>query len=635
MTALIATAILQSALAAAPASPARDLHSYAEPERVAVTALALDLDVSFEQKKLAGSAELSLAWKDPKATTLVLDTRDLSISKVEVSDADGVFVETKHRLEARDPVLGQKLVIETPKQNEKVKVHYASAPTASGLQWLEPQQTQGGKHPFMFSQSQAIHARSWIPLQDTPAVRFTYTATIRAPEGLRVVMSADNDPKATGADGFRFEMPQRIPSYLLAIAAGDLEFASLGKRTGVYAEPGRIAAAAKEFTDTEAMIDATEKLYGPYRWERYDLLILPPSFPFGGMENPRLTFATPTIIAGDKSLVALVAHELAHSWSGNLVTNASWPHLWLNEGFTVYVENRITEAVYGAEQALMDRVIEEHELIEEMKPLEPELQKLVPDIGTRDPDDTFTDVPYTKGAWFLRTLEQRAGRERFDRFIRAWFDAHAFGSVTTADFVAFLERELLVADAELMPKAELEEWLHAPGLPVSALRAKSPRLEAVDDLRAKFFAGEIEADAIGAKAWVTQEWLHFLNDLPRDASAKQLAALDQAWKLTRTGNAEIAMRWFLAGIRADYAPIREPMSKYLVGIGRRKLVVPLYEELAKTPANKAWAEQVFARAKPGYHPLTQKTVAEKLAAKPKPESDGEGEREGEGEGIAQ
>ncbi|HET9484845.1 MAG TPA: M1 family aminopeptidase/hydrolase, partial [Xanthomonadales bacterium] len=288
--------------AASPASPAaaRDLHSYAEPERVVVTALALDLDVSFERKSLEGSAELSLEWKDPKATQLVLDTRDLAITRVEQSDVDGVFVETKHVLGEADPVLGSRLVIDTPKQPLKVKVHYRSAPTASGLQWLPPEQTLGKKHPFMFSQSQAIHARSWIPLQDTPSVRFTYTATVRAPKGLRAVMSADNDPKATGEDGYRFTMPQPIPSYLLAIAVGDLRFAPLGKRTGVYAEPGRIAAAAKEFTDTEAMIDATEKLYGPYRWERYDLLILPPSCPFGGMENPRLTFATPTIIAGDK-----------------------------------------------------------------------------------------------------------------------------------------------------------------------------------------------------------------------------------------------------------------------------------------------------------------------------------------------
>ncbi|HVF34612.1 MAG TPA: M1 family aminopeptidase/hydrolase, partial [Candidatus Saccharimonadia bacterium] len=459
-------------LATPPASAvASDLHSYSQPGRVVVTALALDLDVSFERKSLEGTAELALEWRDPKATSLVLDTRDLAIAKVELTDADGVWIETKHTLAARDPVLGSKLVVETPKQPAKVRVHYRSAPEASGLQWLTPEQTLGRKHPFMFSQSQAIHARSWIPLQDTPSVRFTYTATIRAPKGLRAVMSADNDPKGTGPE-FRFAMPQKIPSYLLALAVGDLRFASLGKRSGVYAEPERIDAAAKEFTDTEGMIDAAEKLYGPYRWERYDLLILPPSFPFGGMENPRLTFATPTIIAGDKSLVALVAHELAHSWSGNLVTNASWPHLWLNEGFTVYVENRITEAVFGPEQALMDRVIEEHELIEEMKPLEPELKKLVPDIGTRDPDDTFTDVPYTKGAWFLRTLEQRVGREAFDRFIRGWFDSHAFESVTTNDFLAYLDANLLKAHPDAMPRAERDAWLTEPGLPASALRVK-------------------------------------------------------------------------------------------------------------------------------------------------------------------
>jgi leukotriene-A4 hydrolase len=619
MRSLLLASLLTTAV---PAAAGTDLHSYAEPDKVVVTALALDLDVSFEKKALEGTAELSLDWKDAAAKQLVLDTRDLAIRKVEAMEAPDRWTEAKHALAARDATLGSKLTIETPKQPARVRITYATSPEASGLQWLTPEQTQGKKHPFMFSQSQAIHARSWVPLQDSPAVRFTYTAHIDVPKGLRAVMSADNDPKATGEGGYTFTMPQKIPSYLLALAAGDLRFASLGKRTGVYAEPGRIDAAAKEFTDTEAMVDATEKLYGPYRWGRYDLLILPPSFPWGGMENPRLTFATPTIIAGDKSLVNLVAHELAHSWSGNLVTNDTWAHVWLNEGFTVYVENRITEAVYGAEQALMDRVIEEHELIEEMKDLEPELQKLLPNIGSRDPDDTFTGVPYQKGAWFLRTLEQRAGREAFDPFIRGWFDGHAFESVTTDDFLAYLDEKLLKAKPEVMPKAELDAWLHETGIPVSALRAKSPRLEAVDAARTKLFAGELDAKDLGAKAWVTQEWLHFLNGIPKDATAEQLAKIDEAWKLTQTGNAEIAMRWFLAGIRAGYEPIRAPLRKYLVEIGRRKLVVPLYEELAKTPENKAFAEAAFAEAKPGYHPVTTKTVSEKLAAKPEPAKPG-------------
>ncbi len=612
------TSLLLGAACASAPSAAADLHSYAQPAEVVVTHVSLDLSAEFARKALEGTATLSLDWKDTAAKALTLDTRDLAIKRVETAAKDGAWADAKYALAARDPSLGQKLTIETPAQPAKVRITYATSPEASGLQWLAPEQTLDKRHPFMFSQSQAIHARSWVPLQDTPAVRFTYDATIRVPKGLRAVMSADNDPNASGEGGYRFTMPQRIPSYLLAVAVGDLRFASLGKRSGVYAEPGRIEAAAKEFTDTDAMIDATEKLYGPYRWGRYDLLILPPSFPFGGMENPRLTFATPTIIAGDKSLVSLVAHELAHSWSGNLVTNASWPHLWLNEGFTVYVENRITEAVYGPDQALMDRVIEEHELIEEMKDLEPELKKLLPNIGTRDPDDTFTGVPYQKGAWLLRTLEQRAGREAFDPFIRGWFDAHAFESVTTDDFLAYLDEKLLKVKPELMPRAELEAWLNEPGIPVSALRAKSPRLEAVDAARAKFLAGELAASKLGAKAWVTQEWLHFLNGLPKDVAKDKLGELDEAWHVTKTGNAEIAMRWFLAGIRAGYEPIRQPLERHLVGIGRRKLVVPLYEELAKTPENKAWAERVFAKAKPGYHPLTVKTVAEKLAAPPKP-----------------
>lgn len=606
------TLFLVACLGMSATALALDEHSYARYDQVRVKALDLDLDVSFERKALEGHADLELEWIDRNARTLELDTRDLTIERVLASDRRGAWKPAKFALAEVDKVLGARLTIQTPKQPKRVRIHYRTAPQASGLQWLTPAQTLGKERPFMFSQSQAIHARSWVPLQDTPAVRFTYTAHIGAPAGLRAVMSADNDPAADGKGGYRFTMPQPIPSYLLAIAVGELQFAPLGTRAGVYAEPGRLVAAAKEFEDTEAMIAATEKLYGPYRWGRYDILVLPPSFPYGGMENPRLTFATPTVIAGDKSLVALIAHELAHSWSGNLVTNAAWKHMWLNEGFTVYVENRIVEAVFGTEQALMAQVIDETELLEEMKKLEPGLQWLVPELKGRDPDETYSIVPYTKGAWLLRTIEQRVGRPGFDRFLRSWFDSHAFQSVATEDFLAFLNAHLLVHHPEAMTRTELDTWLVQPGVPRNAVPVTSPRLAAIDAVRAQWLAGALEAKQLGAKTWVTQEWLHFLNGLPKDLKQEKLAELDAVWHPTATGNSEIATRWFVAGIRAGYAPIRAPMEQYLISIGRRKLVVPLYEELAKTSEGKAWALAVYAKAKPGYHPVTQSAVELKL-----------------------
>jgi leukotriene-A4 hydrolase len=589
------------------AVPGRDEHSYARYDEVRIRHIFLDLDVDFDQRQLAGFAELHLDWKEPDARRLDLDTRDLTIERVVAADNEGNWKATPFQLARAHPAFGRRLSIQLTQQVPKLRVYYHSNPAASGLQWLLPEQTLGKHKPFMFSQAQAIHARSFVPLQDTPAVRFTYDARITAPTGIRVVMSANNDPAATGEGGYRFNMPQAIPSYLLAIAAGDLAFKSMGPRTGVYTEPGRLEAAAAEFADTEAMIDATEKLYGPYRWGRYDLLILPPSFPFGGMENPRLSFITPTVIAGDKSLTSLIAHELAHSWSGNLVTNSSWRDLWLNEGFTSYVENRIVEAVYGVQQATMQQVVDQHELLEEMKELPAADQHLVLALDGRDPDDAFSGVPYTKGEWLLRTMEQRFGRARFDAAIRAWFDANAFQSASTADFLKFFGERLFDATDSAMKPSEIAEWLHQPGVPQRAQRAQSDVLDGVDRALAAFVASG-DAAALGAQSWITGQWLHFLNGLPADLPAQRLAALDAAYKLTGIGNSEIAFRFYLAGIRAGYEPMRTALRDHLIEIGRRKLMVPLWTELAKTPENKAWALEVYRKARPGYHPIAQGTV---------------------------
>ena len=599
--------LLLPAWALSAADGARDEHSYAHLDEVRLQHLFLDLDIDFDQKRLTGFAELQLDWKKADARTLNLDTRALSIERVVANDGEGNWKSVPFKLAKAHPAFGSELIIRLPSQSPKVRVYYHSAPTASGLQWLTAEQTLGKQKPFMFSQAQAIHARSFVPLQDTPAVRFTYDARITAPEGIRVVMSANNDPEATGIGGYRFNMPQPIPSYLLAIAAGDLAFKSMGPRSGVYTEPGRLDAAAKEFEDTEAMITATEKLYGPYRWGRYDLLILPPSFPFGGMENPRLSFITPTVIAGDKSLTSLIAHELAHSWSGNLATNGSWRDLWLNESFTSYVENRIVEAVYGVDQALAQQVVGQQELIDEMKEMPAIDQHLVLTLAGRDPDDAFSGVPYAKGEWMLRTMEQRFGRDKFDAVIREWFDAHAFQSADTDEFLRFFGKRLFDVDGSPMQRDEINGWLHQPGIPKNAVASQSKVLTAID-AALKTFLDDGDAAALKAKSWTTGEWLHFLNGLPDDLAVEKLAALDTQYQLTGIGNSEIAYRFYLAGIRADYPPMRAALSQHLIGIGRRKLMVPLWTELAKTPANKAWAIEVYRKARPGYHPIAQGTV---------------------------
>lgn len=553
-----------------------DVHSWSQPERIRVRHLELNLDVRFDRKILEGSVTLRFdATTEPE---LVLDTRDLEIHSVE--NAAGF------ELGARDAILGAPLRIQLAQGCSWVRVRYSTSPDASGLQWLDPAQTAGKRYPFLYTQSQAIHARSWIPLQDTPGVRVTFQGRVRAPAGLHAVMAAERA-------GEHFRMQRPVPSYLIALAAGALEFKPLGERCGVFAEAELIDTAAREFADTEAMVRAVEGMYGPYRWGRYDLLVLPPSFPFGGMENPCLTFATPTILAGDKSLVSLVAHELAHSWSGNLVTNATWSDFWLNEGFTVYLERRILEKVYGQDREEMEAVLGRRELDREMAGLPEPDRVLHLELTGRDPDDGCTLVPYEKGALLLRTIEREVGRDRFDAFLRSYFDHFAFQSITTADFLDYLRRELPVTTA-------LDEWIYRPGVPLDAAEPRSDAFQRIEAAAARWQQGQ----AIDTSGWSTQLWLHFLRTLDTPDQAR----LDREFHLTDATNSEILHQWLLMAVRSGYEPAFPRMEEFLKTVGRRKFLKPLYTELMKTPAGKERARRIYQSARAGYHPIAQTTI---------------------------
>jgi leukotriene-A4 hydrolase len=614
---LVPVLLMAAALGAPVASAASaDPHSYANTAEAAVRAVSLDLAVDFDKREINGTADLSLDWRDAAARQLVLDTRDLDIRGVETIGADGSAHAAQFALDKRDPILGSALRIRVDAPVPTVRIRYRTAPEASGLQWMTPAQTAGKQRPFMFSQSQSIHARSWVPLQDTPSVRFTYKARVRVPKELRAVMSAPNDAAHPLDGDFRFAMDKPIPSYLLALAVGDIAARATGPRSAVYAEPSVVEAAAKEFADTETMIATTEKLYGPYRWGRYDILVLPPSFPFGGMENPCMTFATPTVIVGDKSLVSLVAHELAHSWSGNLVTNAGWRDMWLNEGFTSYVENRIVEAVYGKAQADEEFILAADELRGELDEVPKPDQRLLTDFKGRDPDDAGSDFAYIKGAWLLRTLEARFGRDVFDAYLRAYFDHFAFRSIDTEEMLAYLDANLMRKHPGRMSLAEVNEWIMKPGIPANASVPESPRFKSIATSRSEWLAGKRSAEALDAKSWNTHEWMFFLDGLPQKLSAQLLEKFDAAYHLTGAANAEIARRWYLVAIRNDYKPARAAMAEYMTRIGRRYLVVPLYEALVKTPEGKDFARGVYAKARAGYHPMTQVSIEKALAKKP-------------------
>ena len=611
-TVVCAAVLGLAAVSSRAADAMSDAHSFANLQDFRVTHAALDLNADFERKRLVGFVDLSIDRLNDAARELILDTRDLKIEAVEL---DGKQLE--YRLGEAKPILGAPLAIQLPAKlpakSMTVRVKYETSPQASGLQWLEPSQTAGRKQPYLYSQSQAIHARSWIPLQDSPAVRLTYEAHITTPPQLLAVMSATSESNDRDGD-YRFKMPQPIPSYLIALGVGDLVFKPLGARTGVYAEPSVIDAAAYEFADVQSMLETCEKLFGPYRWERYDLLILPPSFMWGGMENPRLTFLTPTVLAGDRSLVSLIAHELAHSWSGNLVTNANWNSVWLNEGFTVYLERRIIEALYGKERYAMEDALGHQSLQRNVESLKAEgeeaLTKLSMNLDDRDPDDGFSDVPYEKGRLFLGFLESRLGRTQLDAFLREYFDRFAFQSIGTTTFVDYLQERVLSKPGAKVTMAEVRTWLDEPGIPSIAVLPHSDAFVRVDEQRKAWLDGKRKAAQLDTARWTTHEWLHFLENMPADLTASRMAELDAAFKLTASKNNEIAHAWLKNAIRANYAPAWPRLDEYLTTIGRRKLVRDLYDDLLKTPEGKVRAQRIYAKARPLYQvPLVQQLDA--------------------------
>jgi aminopeptidase N len=572
---------------------------------VVVRHLTLDLDVDFDSRRLTGRATYDLEHRDQEATRLVLDTWQLDV--LAVGDADGN--DLPFSLGVHDPVLGSALTIEVGTL-DRVVVQYATSPEARAVQWLEPEQTASGK-PFLFTQSQPILARTWIPCQDSPGIRVTYDAVVRVPSELMALMSAENPTERSDDGRYEFSMPQPVPSYLIALAVGDLEFRELGSRSGVYAEPSVVEGAAWEFADTEVMIEAAERLYGPYRWGRYDILVLPPSFPYGGMENPRLTFATPTILAGDRSLVTLIAHELAHSWSGNLVTNATWNDIWLNEGFTVYFETRIDEEVYGAPYTTMLLRLGRQDLERAVADETPRDTWLELDLAGRDPDEGPTKIPYEKGSLFLRLIEETVGRERFDAFLRDYFDRFAFESMDTATFLKHLSDELLDPAGVSADDLQLEAWVHGPGVPSNAPEYAADAFDRVDEQVAALLGGA-DVATLDTDGWVSHQWVHFVRALPVDVGSAKLRAVDERFGFSASGNIEIATAWLELAVASGYV-FEEPdvdraLADFLNRHGRALYIRRVYTRLAASERGLERAREIYATARPTYHSVSQAVI---------------------------
>ena len=588
--------------------PARDYYSYANTGEFQNTHLSLDLDVDFEAQQLLGTATLVMRRIDADASVVMLDSRALDIASVEYSAGGSNWTELEFTVAAHDALLGSAVAIALPMDGAadyrfSLRIAYATSPESTALQWLPPELTSGGKQPLLFSQSQAIHARSWIPLQDTPAVRITYDAEIRTPPQLLAVMSANNDPMSVRDGSYSFDMPQPIPPYLLAIAVGNIFFAPLGADTGLYAEPELLSDGVWEFADTQEMLDKAEDLFGPYDWGRYDLLLLPPSFPYGGMENPRLSFITPSLLAGDRSLISVIAHELAHSWSGNLVTNATWRDGWLNEGMTNYLEARLMEVIYGADRVAEEDVINYHDLLENFERIKPEMQALAPRMETVDPDSAQGTIHYNKGKLLLQMLENAYGRPAFDAFLSSYFETYAFKTITSEVFLDFLDSNLLSVGDGNVTREQVAEWLYEPGLPDNAPIPVSETLDAAKTLAVSWSKGDTPAAEINMDGWSAQAIQHFIDNIAADISIEALAELDAALDFSDSSNAEIGRVWFTLAAKRRYQAAYPQMRAYLERYGRAKLIGPIYLALANNGKDRALALEIFDETKHRYHPV--------------------------------
>lgn len=605
-----------------------DAHSYANTEKIRTKHIDLELDVDFEKKTIYGVARHTME-RIKETDTAIFDINGPEIQKITLGKK-GDETETDFIIGTKKKFIGQPLSVKIDKNTTQINIYYKTTDDAGALGWLDPSLTAGKKHPYLYTQGQAILTRTWIPVQGTPSNRITYSADVTVPKELMALMSASN-PKKKSEDGhYHFEMKQPIPVYLIALAVGNLEYKALGKNCGVYTEPEMLRKTAWEFADLPRMIAAAESLYGPYKWEQYDVIVLPYSFPFGGMENPRLTFANPTLITGDRSAVTVIAHELAHSWSGNLVTNATWDDFWLNEGFTVYFENRIMEQLYGKELADMLALIEFQELEKEVELMikddHSEDTHLKLALNGRDPDAGMTSIAYVKGAFFLKTLEEKVGREKFDEFLKSYFEDHQFQTLTTAQFEKYLYDRLLTPNKI---RFNTDDWLYKAGIPKNCVKIVSPRFEKIQQLADRFAAGEDifkrparkkgkkQEPALSRDQYSPQEWQFFIRRLPKKMAPERLALVDEKLHFNTWKNAEVATEWYCLAIRSGYTKIRPQMEQFMLRTGRRKFIVPIYTALSEgSGEDKKWAASVYTKARLNYHPVAVGTVDDILRFHP-------------------
>lgn len=563
-----------------------DPHSFARPWEAKVKHMDLHFSPNFHDKILTGRAIYTYQAAQG-AQQLRLDIKNVNITKVETANSTPLT----YTLSETDPLLGGYIAIGLPKDNEQIIIEFTTSPNAEGLYW---------NNNTLFTHSQPIYTRSWLPCQDTPIVRSTFTAQFDIPDTHSSLMSCQNNPRTPKerTEDFSHVMKIPLPSYLIAFALGEYSYHATGPRTGIYANSMYLEQAKKEYSHLEKILEKAEAIFGPYGdWVRYDMLIVSSDFPASATENPCLTFFGPVILSGDGSNVYVLCHEIAHSCSGNKTTAAGWEHLWLNEGCTTYFENRIVEDVEGVDAAVLLAHLYYYELIDEFIDSKPEDQCLRLNLSGRNPRDSFASTAYYKGFLFLKMLERNIGRQTLTEFMIKYFNAHKYKSVTTEAFEVYLDEHLLRNDTELKEKLCVQEWLYKPGIPENVFLPSSEKIAEVTFAREGWLSGgSDEKLKMDTKLYTLHEWRFFLLGL-KDQPAETLRRLDSLCNLKEHPNLYIREPWLFNALVCEYCDVLEDVVKFVLGTPKPGTVKKYMNQLIKmnTPETLAAAKAIYDR----------------------------------------
>ncbi|NIM96389.1 MAG: M1 family peptidase [Anaerolineales bacterium] len=577
-----------------------DPHSYSDPSQGMIQHIEFDLTFDFHSHRIDSIATYTL--DKPVTGSFFLDTREIEVDQIRSNGRPLAWT-----FDASHDLLGDRLHLTDLQDTQRFTIHYTPAQNARALQWLTPEQTAGGKHPYLYSQCYALNARSIFPCQDSPSVRFTYSAELHVPHPLSIVMAAapSASEESRAMRHYRFEMPQPIPSYLLAFAVGRIVSKDLGPRCCVYAEPEMVDDAAWEFAKVESYLDAAEGLFGPYLWDRYDILIMPPSFPYGGMENPRLTFISPRFIVGDRSLTGVIAHELAHAWTGNLVTNATWEDFWLNEGWTTYADYRIKEIINGRDFVDLTKAMDYNEVMMDIERfgIDSDPTRLKFSQEGVDPEAVFSSIPYIKGSFFIQCLEEAVGRKAFDAFIRKYISRYRFKSLTTEAFVDLLRHEL----PESTSKVPIQDWIYEPGYPSESPEFRSDLYDDVSAIHSAYREGTLPKKS-DISNWITQQRMLFFQMLQDDVPIKDCRYFDDLFELGVCRIQVILMQYYSNAIRAGYKELLPRIEDFMEMTGGQYPLRRVMQSLVETDWSKDLARPLYERNRHRYHAITRSTL---------------------------